>query len=56
MPENNNALIPVVTGSRKYFLENFQPIVADDLIKLQKDSFQWFLEEGLKDLFDLIIH
>ena len=52
MPENNSALIPVVTGTRKYFLENFQPIVADDLIKLQKDSFQWFLDEGLKDLFD----
>jgi len=52
MPEKNSALIPVITGTRKYFLENFQPIVADDLIKLQKDSFQWFLDEGLKDLFD----
>ncbi|MFH1744747.1 MAG: DNA-directed RNA polymerase subunit beta [bacterium] len=39
---------------RKYFTD-FQTVMPmPDLIEVQKDSFKWFLEEGLLDLFDEI--
>ncbi|TSC55778.1 MAG: DNA-directed RNA polymerase subunit beta [Parcubacteria group bacterium Gr01-1014_18] len=37
---------------RKYF-SKFQPIFPlPDLIEIQKDSYSWFLREGLRELFD----
>ncbi|MDA3840048.1 MAG: DNA-directed RNA polymerase subunit beta [Patescibacteria group bacterium] len=39
-------------GNRKYFKENYKPIEDVDLIEVQKNSFNWFIEEGLADLFD----
>ncbi|MFH1175159.1 MAG: DNA-directed RNA polymerase subunit beta [bacterium] len=38
---------------RKYFTKIKDAIpLPEDLIQIQKDSFDWFLEEGLKELFD----
>jgi len=39
-------------GNRKYFKENYKPIDNVSLIEVQKNSFNWFIEEGLADLFD----
>src|SRR3990167_6611366 len=44
------------TSMRKYFslslMEKSLPL--PDLIEIQKSSYKWFLEEGLKELFDEI--
>ena len=45
---NNQAL------RRKYFIKSEAAMPLPDLIEIQKDSYQWFLEEGLADLFDEI--
>lgn len=39
--------------ARKYF-KNVENILTPNLVEIQKDSYQWFLEEGLTDLFDEI--
>jgi DNA-directed RNA polymerase subunit beta len=44
----------VKDGGRKYFDNFIQPLPVPNLIKSQKDSYQWFLEEGLAELFDEI--
>ncbi len=51
MPKNNN-----LVSQRFYFDESKKERILDppDLIKVQKDSYKWFLEEGLKELFDEI--
>ncbi len=37
---------------KKYFSKYQEPLLAlPDLIKIQKDSYQWLMTEGLKDLF-----
>ena len=41
-------------GSRKFFTETKAAIELPDLIEIQKDSYNWFLREGLKDLFEEI--
>ncbi|MBI4779585.1 hypothetical protein HY797_04000, partial [Candidatus Falkowbacteria bacterium] len=38
--------------SRKFFTETKAAIDLPDLIEIQKDSYNWFLREGLKDLFE----
>jgi len=40
--------------SRKYFTESQDIMDLPDLIEIQKNSYKWFLEEGLADLFDEI--
>jgi DNA-directed RNA polymerase subunit beta len=40
--------------SRKYFTKHDNRFELPNLIEIQKDSYQWFLEEGLTDLFDEI--
>jgi DNA-directed RNA polymerase subunit beta len=41
-------------SDRKYF-NSFQEVMAmPELIEIQKDSYRWFLEEGLKELFEEI--
>jgi len=40
------------TTKRKYFIESETAIPLPDLIEIQKDSYNWFLKEGLADLFD----
>lgn len=37
---------------RKYFKEQREVMEIPDLIEIQKNSYQWFLEEGLHDLLD----
>ena len=37
---------------RKYFVESEAVIPMPDLIEIQKNSFNWFLEKGLAELFD----
>ncbi|MFH1326109.1 MAG: DNA-directed RNA polymerase subunit beta [Candidatus Falkowbacteria bacterium] len=37
---------------RKFFIDKSSAVEMPDLIEIQKRSYQWFLEEGLKDLFD----
>jgi DNA-directed RNA polymerase subunit beta len=42
------------TDSRRFFTETKAAIALPDLIEIQKDSYNWFLREGLKDLFEEI--
>ncbi|MDP2830502.1 MAG: DNA-directed RNA polymerase subunit beta, partial [bacterium] len=42
------------TLQRKYFIQSGSAASLPDLIEIQKNSYQWFLEEGLVDLFDEI--
>ncbi|MFA5359702.1 MAG: DNA-directed RNA polymerase subunit beta [Patescibacteria group bacterium] len=42
------------TDSRRFFTETKAAIDLPDLIEIQKDSYNWFLREGLKDLFEEI--
>jgi len=37
---------------RKYFSNTVQTHALPDLIEVQKSSYKWFIEEGLKELFD----
>jgi DNA-directed RNA polymerase subunit beta len=39
---------------RKNFVDGNEEMEMPDLIEIQKDSFNWFLEEGLRELFDEI--
>jgi DNA-directed RNA polymerase subunit beta len=41
-------------SDRKYFNNFIEAMPVPDLIKLQKDSYDWFLKEGLAELFDEI--
>jgi DNA-directed RNA polymerase subunit beta len=40
--------------TRKFFTESQDIMELPDLIEIQKNSYKWFLEEGLADLFDEI--
>ncbi len=46
----------ITNDQRYYYPESKQERILEppDLIKVQKDSYRWFLEEGLKELFDEI--
>src|SRR3989339_16744 len=41
-----------VSKTRKVFSDSHQFMPMPDLIEVQKNSYKWFLEEGLLDLFD----
>ncbi len=41
-------------AERKFFIERSTATEMPDLIEVQKDSYRWFLEEGLQDLFEEI--
>ncbi len=43
-----------IINNRKFFISNYKPTLTIDLIEIQKNSFRWFLEKGLKDLFEEI--
>ncbi len=45
---------PVSLGLRKHFEGYREALPMPDLIEIQKDSYDWFLKEGLPDLFDEI--
>ena len=39
-------------AARTYLNSQNTPLPLPDLIKIQLDSYNWFLEEGLKELFE----
>ncbi|MBI2448082.1 DNA-directed RNA polymerase subunit beta [Candidatus Microgenomates bacterium] len=39
-------------SERKYFRPNDEVIAPPNLIEVQLDSYRWFLEEGLKEIFE----
>jgi DNA-directed RNA polymerase subunit beta len=41
-------------AERKFFVSQTTAMEMPDLIEVQKNSYKWFLEEGLKDLLDEI--
>lgn len=41
-------------AERKFFTDFKEVMALPDLIEIQKDSYRWFLEEGLVELFDEI--
>ncbi|MCX6793195.1 MAG: DNA-directed RNA polymerase subunit beta [Candidatus Falkowbacteria bacterium] len=53
MPKTSSVPVRLETG-RKYFIDQDATIPMPDLIEVQKDSYAWFLKEGLADLFDEI--
>jgi len=53
MPKTSSVPVRLETG-RKYFTNQDATIPMPDLIEVQKDSYAWFLKEGLADLFDEI--
>ncbi len=44
----------IKSSARKFFNETMAAIDLPDLIEIQKDSYNWFLREGLADLFQEI--
>ncbi|MDP2709343.1 MAG: DNA-directed RNA polymerase subunit beta [bacterium] len=44
----------IKSAGRKFFTNSGATASMPDLIEIQKDSYQWFLREGLKDLFEEI--
>ncbi len=55
MSDKNTAVQNIVKlNKRRFFTDLRESMPMPDLIEVQKDSFKWFLDEGLKDLFDEI--
>jgi len=52
----NNTITPhsLKLGERRFFTDSKESIPMPDLIEIQKDSYKWFLKEGLAELFDEI--
>src|SRR3989344_6431062 len=46
--------MPQLAPERKYFSESKRAIPLPDLIEVQKKSYKWFFEVGLKELFEEI--
>jgi DNA-directed RNA polymerase subunit beta len=46
-----NITMKIKSAGRKFFNETKAAIDLPDLIEIQKDSYNWFLQEGLADLF-----
>jgi DNA-directed RNA polymerase subunit beta len=40
--------------ARKFFNDDKEVMPMPELIEIQKDSYKWFLDEGLAELFDEI--
>ncbi|MBU1118484.1 DNA-directed RNA polymerase subunit beta [Patescibacteria group bacterium] len=49
-----NSINAALVGKRKYFTDKHEVIDLPDLIEVQKSSYEWFMEEGLRELFDEI--
>ena len=51
----DKAIVPVrsvVPGTRQNYARTQDVLKVPDLIQIQLDSFRWFIEEGLRELFD----
>ena len=46
--------VKTASKERIYFTKFKQALKLPDLIEVQKESYKWFFEEGLKELFDEI--
>lgn len=44
----------VSATGRRFFTKNKSALEMPDLIEMQKDSYEWFIKEGLAELFDEI--
>ncbi|MFA5644138.1 MAG: DNA-directed RNA polymerase subunit beta [Patescibacteria group bacterium] len=51
---SNTSKVCIKNSQRKCFNNSIEVIPVPDLIELQKDSYKWFLKEGLAELFDEI--
>ena len=49
-----NRIRPIKSGknSRMSYSRQKEVLQMPNLIEVQKDSYQWFLDEGLKEVFD----
>ena len=49
-----NRILPITTGKsmRMSYSRQKEVLQMPNLIEVQKDSYQWFLDEGLKEVFD----
>ncbi len=45
---------PLKEAERRYFTASRDAMALPDLIEVQKQSYRWFLEEGIRDLFNEI--
>jgi DNA-directed RNA polymerase subunit beta len=52
MPNTNVADKKII--ARKFFNDTKEVMPMPELIEIQKDSYKWFLDEGLAELFDEI--
>ncbi|MCF7820046.1 MAG: DNA-directed RNA polymerase subunit beta [Candidatus Pacebacteria bacterium] len=52
MAQKKNSTLEL--AQRKYFTDFVQAVPMPELIEIQKDSYNWFLKEGLAELFDEI--
>ncbi len=43
---------PIKNQERRYLSESARPAPVPDLIELQKNSYDWFLKNGIKELFE----
>ncbi len=51
---SNATVVDKKISERKFFTDFKEVMPLPDLIEIQKDSYRWFLEEGLAELFDEI--
>ena len=51
---SNVSTVDKKIAERKFFTDFKEVMPLPDLIEIQKDSYRWFLEEGLTELFDEI--
>ncbi len=51
---SNATAVDKKIAERKFFTDFKEVMPLPDLIEIQKDSYRWFLEEGLAELFDEI--
>ena len=53
MAENKTS-VKTETSSRQFFTDFVEAVPMPELIEIQKNSYEWFLKEGLVELFDEI--
>ncbi|PJA09240.1 DNA-directed RNA polymerase subunit beta, partial [Candidatus Falkowbacteria bacterium CG_4_10_14_0_2_um_filter_41_15] len=54
MANNTIASHSLKLSERRFFTDSKESMPMPDLIEIQKDSYKWFLDEGLAELFDEI--
>src|SRR3989338_7311048 len=52
MAKKPSSLAP--SSERKFFTKLHEAVPLPDLIEIQKNSYHWFLQDGLKELFEEI--